>query len=114
MQFNFKDIAISSLAISSLIVSAPKPAFAESRTSLCQRNVTYAADAAASVNGFRVVRTGNSIPTGFHYDAVNPGGTFITGCEAEVVFARTGLINLRFNIHEVDNNYYVGSAPFNY
>ena len=81
---------------------------------MCQINVPYAADAAAGVNNFTVVRTGKSIATGFHYDAVNPGGKFITGCEAEVVFARTGLINLRFNIHEVDNNYYVGSAPFNY
>ena len=114
MKLNFKLIAMSSLAISTIIAFTPKISYAESRESLCRRNAPYAADAAAGVNGLKVVRTGSSIATAFHYDAINPGGTFITGCEAEVVFASTGLINLRFNIHQVGNQYYVGSAPFDY
>jgi len=114
MKLNFKFIAISSLAISSIIVSTPKISYAESRTSLCRRNAPYAADAAASANDLTVVRTGSSRATASHYDAVSPGGQLITGCEVEVVFARTGLINLRFNIHQVGNQYYVGSAPFEY
>ena len=114
MKLNFKCIAMSSLAISSIIAFTPKISYAESRASLCRRNAPYAADAAAGVNGFTVVRTGSSKATAFHSDAFNPGGKFITGCEAEVVFASTGLINLRFNVHQVGSQYYVGSAPFNY
>ena len=114
MKINFKEIGIASLFISSCIAYAPQTAYAESLASLCRRNAPYAADAAAGVNDMTVVRTGRSWVTAYHYDAVNPGGTFVTGCEAEVVFNRSGLVNLRYNVHEWGDSYYVGSAPFNY
>ena len=105
MQINFKEIGISSFAIGSFLAYSPQTAYAQSFASIWRRNAPYAADAAVNVNQMNVFRTGKTDVTAFNYEAVNRGETFITGCETEVIFDRTGLVNLRFNVHQYGNNY---------
>ena len=110
---NFKALSLSLIAASTLFIGSTNKVNAH-HPGICKRNLRNAASVVARLNDFQIVRFGPSVPTGFHDDAVDPGGAYVTGCEGDVVFDQTGLINLRYNVTRVRRQYYVGTAPFDY
>tara|TARA_B100000131_G_scaffold148209_1_gene144014 strand:+ start:379 stop:714 length:336 start_codon:yes stop_codon:yes gene_type:complete len=110
---NLKVLPLSVIAATTMLIGSLETASAH-HPGICRRNLRDAAKLVAKLNDFELVRVGSSLPTAFHEDAVDSGGVFITGCEGDVVFDRTGLINLRFNVTRVRRQYYLGTAPFDF